>query len=135
MKDPELIVKVAALRTLTQLTSELQDIVTDYHEQLLPLIIEIVDSASSVMVYKYATYALDGLIEFMSHEAMGKYIEPLMHKLFHMLGQANSVSLKLLLFLLLVQLLSLVVKLSPHTSKVLFNNWNHLLPTLLLLKV
>ena len=94
LKDPELIVKVAALRTLTQLTSELQDIVTDYHEQLLPLIIEIVDSASSVMVYKYATYALDGLIEFMSHEAMGKYIEPLMHKLFHMLGQANSVSLK-----------------------------------------
>ncbi|RCK60877.1 Importin subunit beta-4 [Candida viswanathii] len=94
LKDPELIVKVAALRTTTQLTSELQDIITDHHEQLLPLIIEIVDSASSVMVYKYATYALDGLIEFMSHDAMGKYIEPLMHKLFHMLEQANSVSLK-----------------------------------------
>ncbi|EMG47821.1 hypothetical protein SBY92_005058 [Candida maltosa Xu316] len=94
LKDPEIIVKVAALRTLAQLTSELQDIVTDHHEQLLPLIIEIIDSASSVMAYKYACYALDGLIEFMSHDAMGKYIEPLMHKLFHMLSQANSASLK-----------------------------------------
>ncbi|KAI5960399.1 kap123 [Candida pseudojiufengensis] len=94
LKDPEIIVRVAALRTLSQLTSELQDIVTDHHEQLLPLIIEIIDSASSIMAYKYACYALDGLIEFMSHDAMNKYIEPLMHKLFHMLSQANSSTLK-----------------------------------------
>ncbi|KAI5953436.1 kap123 [Candida jiufengensis] len=94
LKDSQIIVRVAALRTLSQLTSELQDIVTDYHEQLLPLIIEIIDSASSVMAYKYACYALDGLIEFMSHDAMSKYIEPLMHKLFHMLSQANSSTLK-----------------------------------------
>ena len=94
MKDTELIVKVAALRTLGQLTSELQDIVTEYHEQLLPLIIEIIDSASSVVAYRYACVALDGLIEFMSHNAMGKYIEPLTHKLFHMLQQANSATLK-----------------------------------------
>lgn len=94
LKDTELIVKVAALRTLGQLTSELQDIVTEYHEQLLPLIIEIIDSASSVVAYRYACVALDGLIEFMSHNAMGKYIEPLTHKLFHMLQQANSATLK-----------------------------------------
>lgn len=94
LKDSEMIVRVAALRTLSQLTSELQDVVAEYHEELLPLIIDIIDSASSVKAYKYACYALDGLIEFMSHEAMGKYIEPLMNKLFHMLQQAHSSSLK-----------------------------------------
>ncbi|KAI5954746.1 kap123 [Candida theae] len=94
MKDSQLVVRVAALRTLSQLTAELQDIVTDYHEELLPLIIEIIDSASSVMAYKYGCIALDGLIEFMSHDAMGKYIEPLMHKLFYMLQQANTPTLK-----------------------------------------
>lgn len=94
MKDSQLVVRVAALRTLSQLTTELQDIVTDYHEELLPLIIEIIDSASSVMAYKYGCIALDGLIEFMSHDAMGKYIEPLMHKLFYMLQQANTATLK-----------------------------------------
>ncbi|KAG5421876.1 kap123 [Candida metapsilosis] len=94
MKDSQLVVRVAALRTLSQLTAELQDIVTDYHEELLPLIIEIIDSASSVMAYKYGCIALDGLIEFMSHDAMGKYIEPLMHKLFYMLQQANTATLK-----------------------------------------
>ncbi|CAK9438466.1 uncharacterized protein LODBEIA_P26900 [Lodderomyces beijingensis] len=94
LKDSQIIVRVAALRTLSQLTSELQDIVTDHHEELLPLIIAIIDSASSVMAYKYACIALDGLIEFMSHDAMSKYIEPLMHKLFHMLSQANTATLK-----------------------------------------
>ncbi|EGW35331.1 ran binding protein [Spathaspora passalidarum NRRL Y-27907] len=94
LKDSEIIVRVAALRTLSQLTSELQDVIAEYHEQLLPLVIDIIDTASSVMAYKYACYALDGLIEFMSHDAMGKYIEPLMNKLFHMLQQANSSSLK-----------------------------------------
>ncbi|KAI5969141.1 kap123 [Candida margitis] len=94
MKDSQLVVRVAALRTLSQLTAELQDIVTDYHEELLPLIIEIIDSASSVMAYKYGCIALDGLIEFMNHDAMSKYIEPLMHKLFYMLQQANTATLK-----------------------------------------
>ncbi|KAG7661069.1 kap123 [[Candida] subhashii] len=94
LKDSEMIVRVAALRALSQLTSELQDIVAEYHEELLPLIIDIIDSASSVKAYKYACYALDGLIEFMSHDAMGKYIEPLMNKLSHMLQQAHSSSLK-----------------------------------------
>lgn len=94
LKDSEIIVKVAALRALSQLTSELQDIVTDHYQELLPLIIEIIDSATSVMAYKYACYALDGLIEFMSHDAIGQYVEPLMNKLFTMLQQANSSSLK-----------------------------------------
>lgn len=94
LKDPEIIVRVAALRSLSQLTSELQDAVADFHKDLLPLIIDIIDSATSVMAYKYACFALDGLIEFMSHDAIGQYLEALMNKLFHMLQQANSSSLK-----------------------------------------
>lgn len=94
LKDSELVVRVAALRSLAQMTSELQDIIADFHEELLPLIISIIDSATSVMAYKYACIALDGLIEFMSFEAIGKYMEPLMNKLFTMLQQANSSSLK-----------------------------------------
>lgn len=94
LKDDQWIVKVAALRTLSQLTTELQDGIADFHEQLLPLIIASIDSATSVRAYKYACFALDGLIEFMSHDAIGQYLEPLMNKLFHMLQQANSSTLK-----------------------------------------
>ncbi|KAG2731770.1 hypothetical protein G9P44_005357 [Scheffersomyces stipitis] len=94
LKDSEILVRVAALRTLSNLTSELQDIVAEYHEELLPLIIDIIETATYVIAYKYACYALDGLIEFMSHDSMGTYIEPLMNKLFQMLQQANSSKLK-----------------------------------------
>lgn len=94
LQDPEVVVKVAAVRALSQLTSELQDAIADYHEQLLPLVINIINSAEHVMTYKYACYALDGIIEFMSHDAIAQYLEPLMTKLFEMLQQANSSSLK-----------------------------------------
>lgn len=94
LQDPEIVVKVAAVRALSQLTSELQDAIADYHEQLLPLVIEIINSAAHVMTYKHACYALDGIIEFMSHDAIAQYFEPLMNKLFAMLEQANSSSLK-----------------------------------------
>lgn len=94
LKDSEMVVRVAALRALSQLTSELQDVIAEYHEELLPLIIQIIDSTTSVKAYKYACYALDGLIEFMSYDAIAKYIEPLIEKLFRMLQQANSSSLK-----------------------------------------
>lgn len=94
LQDPEVVVKVAAVRALSQLTSELQDAIAEYHSQLLPLVIEIINSATHVMTYKYACYALDGIIEFMSHEAIAQYLEPLMNKLFSMLEQANSSSLK-----------------------------------------
>lgn len=94
LQDPETLVRVASLRCLFLLTNELQDAVTDYHQQLLPLILSIIDGATSVVAYKYACHALDGLIEFMSHDAMGQYLEPLMNKLFQMLEQANSSILK-----------------------------------------
>ncbi|ODQ83173.1 hypothetical protein BABINDRAFT_159615 [Babjeviella inositovora NRRL Y-12698] len=94
LKDNSLVVRVAALRCLGQMTSELQDVIAEYHAELLPLIIAIIDSATNVNVYKSATYALDALIEFMNHEVMGQYMEPLMNKLFHMLQSAQSATLK-----------------------------------------
>lgn len=94
LKDSELVVRVAALKALAQLTSELQDVISAFHEELLPLLIDIIDSATSVAVYKFACIALDGLIEFLSHDSIGKYLEPLMNKLIHMLGQANTATLK-----------------------------------------
>ncbi|GEQ68707.1 hypothetical protein JCM33374_g2375 [Metschnikowia sp. JCM 33374] len=94
LQDPEIVVKVAAVRAVAQLSTELQDNIAEYHEQLLPLIMSIIDSASHVMAYKYACYALDGIIEFMSHDAIAQYMEPLMQKLVSMLESANSSTLK-----------------------------------------
>ena len=94
LKDSQPVVKVAALRTLSQLTSELQDNVSQFHEELLPLVIEVINNASNVQAYKYGCFALDALIEFMSHEAMGKYVGPLMEKLVDMLQQPHSSSLQ-----------------------------------------
>lgn len=94
LQDNEVIVKVAACRAVSSLTSEVQDAIANFHEQLLPLVIETINSASHVMTYKYACYALDGIIEFMSHDAIAQYVEPLTNKLFSMLEQAHSSSLK-----------------------------------------
>lgn len=94
LKDPELVVRVAALRSLGQLTSELQDTIAEFHEQFLPLLIDIIDSATSAAVYKYACVALDGLIEFLSHDSISTYLEPLMNKLISMLQQANTSTLR-----------------------------------------
>lgn len=94
LQDPEIIVQVAAVRCVSSLATELQHHIAEQHEQLLPLIMNIIDSASHVMSYKHACYALDGIIEFMSFEAIAKYIEPLVQKLFTMLESAKTSSLK-----------------------------------------
>lgn len=94
LKDSELVVRIAALKALSQLTSELQDTITTYHAEFLPLLIDIIDSATSVAIYKHACIALDGLIEFLSNDSIDNYIEPLMNKLIHMLQQANTSTLK-----------------------------------------
>lgn len=94
LQDPEPIARLAALRALTNLSAELQDNIAEYHQQLLPLIVDIINLASHVMIYKHACYALDGLVEFMNHTAIAQYVEPLMTKLFSMLQEANSSSLK-----------------------------------------
>ncbi|EGV64943.1 hypothetical protein CANTEDRAFT_103297 [Yamadazyma tenuis ATCC 10573] len=94
LKDPEVVVRIAALKALAELTSELQDTITAFHEQFLPLLIDIIDSATSVGVYKHACVALDGLIEFLGHDSIETYLEPLIKKLLVMLQQAHSSTLK-----------------------------------------
>lgn len=94
LTDSELVVRVAALRTLTSLTAELQDTIATYHEELLPPVIAIIDSADSIKAYKYGCYAMDGLIEYMSHDVVAKYLEALMNKLIQMLQLASSSSLR-----------------------------------------
>lgn len=94
LQDSEIVVKVAACRALAQLTSELQDNIAEFHKELLPLIVDVINNASHVMTYKHACFALDGVIEFMSHEAIADYVQPLMEKFFTMIQEANSSSLK-----------------------------------------
>lgn len=94
LSDSELIVRIAALRTLTSLTAELHDTIATYHKELLPPVMTIIDSADSMKAYKYACMALDGLIEYMSHDVISQYLEALMNKLFQMLGQADSSTLR-----------------------------------------
>lgn len=94
LKDADLIVKLAALHSLSSLLSELQEYISEHYESLLPLIIEIIDSAAHANVYKYACASLDTLIEFMSIDAIGQYLEPLMNKLFYMLQNTQSSKLK-----------------------------------------
>ncbi|ONH66968.1 Importin subunit beta-4 [Cyberlindnera fabianii] len=94
LKDSELIVRVAALRSLSELISELKEYMSKYYEQLLPLLIEAIDSATHATVYKYACTSLDVLIEYMSVEAVSKYIDPLMTKLFHMLQVTENSKLR-----------------------------------------
>lgn len=94
LKDSHPIVQLAALKCISQLTTDLQDEVAKFHEEYLPLIMNIIDSAKNVVIYKYATVALDGLLEFIAYEAISKYLEPLMNKLFHMLDTNTSSKLR-----------------------------------------
>lgn len=94
LKDNEPVVKLAALKCIHQLTTDLQDEVAKFHEDYLPLIIDIIDSAKFVVIYNYATVALDGLLEFIAFEAISKYLDPLMNKLFYMLQNNTSSKLR-----------------------------------------
>lgn len=94
LKDNEPVVKLAALKCVHQLTTDLQDEVAKFHDEYLPLIIDIIDTAKFVVVYNYATVALDGLLEFIAYDAIAKYLEPLMNKLFYMLDSNKSSKLR-----------------------------------------
>ncbi|QLG73361.1 hypothetical protein HG535_0E04450 [Zygotorulaspora mrakii] len=94
LNDNEPIVKLAALKCIHQLTTDLQDEVAKFHNEYLPLIIDIIDTAKFVVIYNYATVALDGLLEFIAYDAISKYLEPLMNKLFYMLESNKSSKLR-----------------------------------------
>lgn len=94
LHDSAIIVQAAALKCLAILGESLKDSVAEYYATLMQPIITIIDSTDKILVYKFATYALDTLIEYMASDAIKNYIEPLMNKLFHMLDSAQSSSLK-----------------------------------------
>lgn len=94
LRDSSLVVQAAALRTLSQLGEDLKDSLADFHAQLMQPIITIIDSTDKILIYKYATYALDTLVEYMANEDVRLYLEPLMNKLFQMLDRAQTSSLK-----------------------------------------
>lgn len=94
LKDSEPVVKLAALKCVSQMTSDLQDEVAKFHEEYLPLIIDIIDSAKYATIYRYATITLDGLLEFIAYSAIAKYLDPLMNKLFLMLENNSSSKLR-----------------------------------------
>lgn len=94
LKNPQPVVQLAALKALSSLTSELQDEVTKYYESFISLIIQIIDNAQSVVIYRHATKALDGFLEFMNLEDISKFMEPLMEKLFSMLEHNQSSKLR-----------------------------------------
>lgn len=79
---------------MSSLTSELQNEVTKYYESFISLIIEIIDNAKSVVIYRHATKALDGFLEFMELEHISKFLAPLMEKLFSMLEHNQSSKLR-----------------------------------------
>ncbi|XBW37836.1 hypothetical protein QEN19_003411 [Hanseniaspora menglaensis] len=94
LKNDQPIVQLSALKALSSLSSELQSDVTKHYESFIPLIIQIIDNAKSVVIYRHATKALDGFLEFMSLENIAKFMEPLMEKLFSMLETSNSSKLR-----------------------------------------
>ncbi|VEU22631.1 DEKNAAC103629 [Brettanomyces naardenensis] len=94
LTDSSIVVQAAALRSLSQLGEDLKDAVAEYHTSLMGPIINIIDSTDKILVYKYATYALDTLVEYMANDDIKQYLEPLMNKLFQMLDRAQSSSLK-----------------------------------------
>lgn len=94
LKNPQPVVQLAALKALSSLTSELQNEVTKYYESFISLIIEIIDNAKSVVIYRHATKALDGFLEFMELEHISKFLAPLMEKLFSMLEHNQSSKLR-----------------------------------------
>ena len=94
LKNDQPIVQLSALKALSSLSSELQSDVTKHYESFIPLIIQIIDNAKSVVIYRHATKALDGFLEFMSFDNISKFMQPLMEKLFSMLETSNSSKLR-----------------------------------------
>lgn len=94
LNDEQPVVQLSALKALSSLSSELQSDVTKHYESFIPLIIQIIDNAKSVVIYRHATKALDGFLEFMSLDDISKFMEPLMEKLFSMLETSNSSKLR-----------------------------------------
>lgn len=95
LNDSDPIVKVSALQCLYYLSAELRDVVSSEHEVLLPLVFNIMDTASALKVGKHACSALDALLESMDRKIITeKYLSTLVPKLLHLLSITNDLSIK-----------------------------------------
>lgn len=95
LNDADLTVKVSALQCLFYLSAELRDLVSSEHEVLLPLVFNIMDTASALKVGKHACAALDALLESMDRKVITeKYLSTLVPKLLHLLSITNDLTLK-----------------------------------------
>lgn len=95
LNDVDLTVKVAALQCLYYLSFELRDAVSSEHEILLPLVFNIMDTASALKVGKHACSALDAILESMDRKVITeKYLSTLVPKLLHLLSITNDFTLK-----------------------------------------
>lgn len=95
MSDPVQSVKVSALHALAQLASELQDIVTEQHQILVPLVFQIMGGATSLKVGKSACLALDAILESIDNKIITEnYLSELVPKLLELLGNAQDLGLK-----------------------------------------
>ncbi|ODQ66396.1 ARM repeat-containing protein [Nadsonia fulvescens var. elongata DSM 6958] len=91
LRDSSIVVRSAALQTLAQLAAELHDIIGDEHEVLLPLIFEIMDTAPTFKVGKYACVALDAILETLDRKVIAeKYLNTLVPRLLHLLNNTSS---------------------------------------------
>lgn len=95
LNDSDVTVKVAALQCLYYLSYELRDTVSSEHEILLPLVFNIMDTASALKVGKCACSAMDALLESMDRKVITeKYLSTLVPKLLHLLSITNDFTLK-----------------------------------------
>ncbi|CAN6647512.1 importin subunit beta-4 [Trichomonascus vanleenenianus] len=95
LNDPNMLVKVDALRALGSLAQELQELVASEHETLIPLVFNIMSSASSLNVGRYACRALDAILEVLDRKVITeKYLDTLVPKLLPLLASAQDISLK-----------------------------------------
>lgn len=95
LNDADLSVKVSALQCLYYLSTELRDIISSEHEVLLPLVFNIMDTATALKVGKHACAALDALLESMDRQVITeKYLSSLVPKLLHLLNNTNDLTLK-----------------------------------------
>lgn len=95
LQDEDLGVVANALFALAELTTQLQELVVDNHEVLLPMVCNILDRASTLKIGKYACHALDSMLDCMDREVIAtKYLDSLVPKLLQLLDGAQDLSLK-----------------------------------------
>lgn len=95
LNDKDHVVKVAALYALSQLATELHDVVGDEHAVLLPLVFNIMDGASTLKVGKAACLTLDAILETLDRDVITeKYLSSLVPKLLQLLQNVDNLTLK-----------------------------------------